>query len=72
MISRYNKILNERNVLLKDIKYVDNINKKELLNLLDSYDEQLVIYGKKIIEKRKEIIEDIKDKISNVIENANL
>lgn len=47
-LSNYNKIINQRNVLLKDIYF--NPNLKETLNIWDS---QLISYGSKIIERRQ-------------------
>ncbi len=50
-LSRYYKILKERNTLLKDEKADDMT--------LDVYDSQLVEYGKKIIEDRNRFINEI-------------
>lgn len=50
----YNKVLNQRNILLKQIYF-----NKDLLNSLDIWDNQLVLYGNKIIKKRKEVLEDL-------------
>ena len=57
-LSNYNKILNQRNILLKQINF--NNNKK---NELEIWDKQLVLYGCKIIKKRKEIIKELKNEI---------
>lgn len=65
LLSNYNKILNQRNVLLKDI-YYNNANKSELLIMLDALDEQLVKYGMDVIEKRKKNIDEIKQKITDI------
>ena len=54
-ISRYNKILSQRNHLLKQIKYNNDL--KETLSV---WDEQLIRYGKEIIKKRQEFIEQLK------------
>ncbi len=53
-LSNYNKILNNRNKLLKDIYY-----NPSLRSTLDVWDEQLVSYGKKIIKRRREFINEI-------------
>ncbi|MCR4798869.1 MAG: DNA replication/repair protein RecF [Lachnospiraceae bacterium] len=53
-LTNYNKILNNRNKLLKDI-----YSNPSLRGTLDVWDEQLVNYGKKIIKRRREFIEDI-------------
>ncbi len=50
----YNKILNQRNKLLKDILF-----KPDLESTLDIWNEQLVDYGKKIIKKRAEFIQQL-------------
>lgn len=65
-LNNYNKIINQRNKLLKDMYFNQNL--KETLNIWDS---QLVSYGSKIIERREafadqlcEIIGDIHKKLS--------
>lgn len=60
-ITNYNKILNQRNKLLKEIAF-----KPELLDTLDAWDEQLIHYGEKIIEQRQEFIQNI-DEIIKLI-----
>ena len=55
-LSRYNKILNQRNHLLKQIK-----SNKELMDTLSVWDEQLVKYGAEIIKARSDFIYRIKD-----------
>lgn len=47
-LNNYNKIINQRNKLLKDMYFNQNL--KETLNIWDS---QLVSYGSKIIERRE-------------------
>ena len=51
-LNNYNKIVNQRNKLLKDM-YM-NMDLKETLNI---WDMQLVSYGSKIIERRKLFVE---------------
>ena len=65
-LNNYNKIVNQRNTLLKDMYF--NPQLRETLNI---WDMQLVSYGSKIIERRKlfvkqlnEIIFDIHKKLS--------
>lgn len=53
-LGEYNKILQQRNSLLKQI-YFDS----SLKDTLDIWDMQLLDYGKKIIERRIQFIEDI-------------
>ncbi len=70
-LNNYNKIINQRNKLLKDIYF--NPGLKETLNIWDS---QLVSFGSKIIERRisfanqlSEIIKDYHLKLSGGKEN---
>lgn len=65
-LNHYNKIVNQRNKLLKDLYF--NPSLKETLNIWDS---QLISFGSKLIERRKifvdqlnEIIYDIHKKLS--------
>ncbi len=51
----YNKVLNNRNKLLKEIS-VNN----SLKDTLDVWDEQLINYGKRIIKRRREFINELK------------
>ena len=60
-LSNYNRILNQRNKLLKDICY-----REDLLETLEIWDIQLSQYGNKIIERRKQFIEQVNDIISEV------
>lgn len=57
----YNKILNQRNKLLKDISF-----NKELEDTLDIWDFQLVSYGKEIIIQREKFIKKINEIIKNI------
>ncbi|MCQ2081468.1 MAG: DNA replication/repair protein RecF [Lachnospiraceae bacterium] len=65
-LTNYNKIINQRNKLLKDMYF--NPNLRETLNIWDS---QLISYGSKIIERRQsfasqisEILRDYHSKLS--------
>ena len=60
-LSNYNRIVNQRNHLLKDIHY-----KEHLMETLDIWDMQLVEYGTKIIESRKKFIDDVNKIIYNI------
>ena len=66
LLANYNKSLNQRNALLKDIKGSFGENKKELINFLSSYDEEIINYGAEIIKKRRENIEDLSKKVKNI------
>ncbi len=60
-LSNYNKIVDQRNSLLKDMFY--NPQLKETLNI---WDMQLVSYGSKIIERRKHFVEQLNEIISDI------
>ncbi len=53
-LSNYNKALNQRNALLKEMVY-----KPELKETLSIWDDQLIKYGKNIIARRQQFINDI-------------
>ncbi len=55
-LANYNKILNQRNKLLKDIQVTPS-----LKDTLDVWDMQLTEYGKRIIRRRKEFVLELKD-----------
>lgn len=60
-LSNYNRIVNQRNHLLKEIDY-----NKGALETLDIWDIQLIQYGNKIIERRQKFIEEINKIIFNI------
>lgn len=60
-LNNYNKIINQRNKLLKDLYF--NMGLKETLNIWDS---QLVSYGSKIIERRKIFAEQLCEIIGEI------
>jgi len=73
-LNHYNKIVNQRNKLLKDIYFNPDLQKT-----LSIWDTQLVSFGSKIIERRKlfvdqlnEIIFDIHKKLSGGKESLNI
>ena len=70
----YSKVLNQRNHLLKDISL-----QSSLMSTLDIWDDQLISYGKRIIEKRtafikemNELILDIHSKLTGDVEELQL
>lgn len=63
-LSNYNKVLNQRNKLLRDIPY-----NPSLLETLSIWDEQLVRYGKNIIKRRKEFVEELNQIIEEIHSN---
>lgn len=60
-LSNYNRIINQRNSLLKDI-----YGQKNLLETLDIWDMQLAAYGTKILDRRKKFIEQVNKIISDI------
>ncbi len=60
-LSNYNRIVNQRNHLLKEIDY-----NKGALETLDIWNMQLIQYGNKIVERRQKFIEEINKIISNI------
>jgi len=62
-LSNYNRIVNQRNKLLKDM-----FDRKDLFETLDVWDLQLVKFGNKVIERRKLFIKQMNDIIGNVHE----
>lgn len=73
-LNHYNKIVNQRNKLLKDMYF-----QPELKDTLSIWDSQLVSFGSKIIERRRlfsdqlnEIIQEIHIKLSGGKENIHI
>ncbi len=62
-LSSYNRIVNQRNHLLKDMR---TENDSHLLDTLEIWDMQLIQYGNKIIERRAEFIREINDIIDSI------
>ena len=60
-LTNYNKILNQRNKLLKDINF-----KPELKDTLPVWDMQLIDYGKKIIASRKDFVKQLNEIIYEI------
>ncbi|MBD5445612.1 MAG: DNA replication/repair protein RecF [Lachnospiraceae bacterium] len=60
-LNHYNKIVNQRNKLLKDMYF-----KPELKDTLNIWDSQLVSFGSKIIERRKIFVEQLNDIIYEI------
>jgi len=73
-LSNYNRIVSQRNKLLKDV-----YDKKYLSEMLDVWDNQLIIYGNRIINRRKlfinqmnEIVESMHERLTGGIEKIHL
>lgn len=60
-LSNYNRIINQRNSLLKELYY-----REELMDTLDIWDMQLAEYGEKVIAGRKKFIKQVNDIISEI------
>jgi len=60
-LNHYNKIVNQRNQLLKDLYFRPDL--RETLNIWDS---QLVSFGSKIIERRKIFVEQLNEIIRDI------
>ena len=62
-LSNYNRIVNQRNKLLKDI-----YDRNDLMETLDIWDLQLVNYGNRVMQRRKLFIEQMNEIVGNVHE----
>ncbi len=60
-LNNYNKIVNQRNQLLKDLYF-----NPQLRETLPIWDDQLVSYGNKIIERRRLFVDQLNDIIFNI------
>lgn len=63
-LTNYNKVLNQRNKLLKDL-----YSQPSLSSTLDVWDEQLIYYGSKIIQRRIKFIQDLNQIICDIHKN---
>ena len=61
VLTNYNKILEQRNALLKDVTY-----HSELLDTLDIWDERLSVYSAAIITQRRRYLEEILPPLSEI------
>lgn len=60
----YNRVLNQRNKLLKDIAFSPSLS-----DTIQVWDEQLITYGKIIIEERKNFIQELNGIIVDIHKN---
>ena len=60
-LTKYNKVLLQRNKLLKEIAF-----RPDLKSTLPVWEEQLVTYGKKIISRRQKFVEELNEIIHNI------
>lgn len=63
-ISNYNRILIQRNKLLKDLSF-----REDAKDTLDIWDMQLISYGRRIVERRKAFIEELNKIIKDIHSN---
>ena len=63
-LTNYNKVINQRNNLLKDIGF-----HPELKDTLEIWDSQLVSLGNKIIDRRKKFVDELNDIIYQIHKN---
>ncbi|MBQ1310754.1 MAG: DNA replication/repair protein RecF [Blautia sp.] len=63
-LAEYNKIVNQRNKLLKDISF-----NEKLLGTLDVWDMQLLKYGRQIIEKRGSFLRELNEIVEEIHRN---
>ena len=73
-LTKYNKILEQRNRTLKDLQF-----RRDYQDMLDIWDEQLLFFGSRIIEEREkflgylnEIVRDIHGSLTNKNEHIEL
>lgn len=60
-LTKYNKVLNQRNKLLKDMVY-----RPDLKETLPIWDMQLLESGKKIIQRRKKFVEELNEIVHDI------
>ena len=63
-LSGYNKIINQRNKLLKNYD-----KRSDISDTLDIWDDQLINYGIKVINKREKFTDEIRDTINSIHSN---
>ncbi len=60
-LTNYNKILNQRNKLLKDIVY-----RPDLQDTLQVWDMQLIDTGRRIIRRRKQFVDELRELVRDI------
>lgn len=63
-LTRYNKILMQRNRLLKDMQH-----QPQLMETLPVWDMQLVEYGKRLIRRRRQFVEELSEIVTEIHRN---
>ncbi|MEY8411951.1 DNA replication/repair protein RecF [Lachnospiraceae bacterium 62-26] len=62
-LANYNRVVNQRNRLLKDMKPGPD---KSLMDTLEIWELQLIQYGNRIVERRKLFIQEVNEIISSI------
>lgn len=62
-LANYNRVVNQRNRLLKDMKSGPD---KSLMDTLEIWELQLIQYGNRIVERRKLFIQEVNEIISSI------
>lgn len=62
-LANYNRVMNQRNKLLKD-----SYNQMDIIDTLEIWDMQLVKYGNRVIERRKQFIKQLNKIVKSVHE----
>ena len=63
-LTKYNKVLNQRNKLLKDMVF-----HPDLENTLSVWDMQLISYGRRIISRRRRFVEELNEIVRGIHES---
>ena len=64
----YNKVVNQRNKLLKELSFSYS---KEMMDTLDIWDIHLVKYGKELIKQRIEFVKSINNLVGEIHKEEN-
>ncbi|RGS78905.1 DNA replication/repair protein RecF [Coprococcus sp. AF21-14LB] len=60
-LSSYNRIVNQRNKLLKEIP-----DRRDLYDTLEVWDMQLIDYGKRIMERRRKFVQEVNEIVGTI------
>lgn len=64
-LANYNRIVNQRNKLLKDLYVGSNI-RQDIMDTLDIWDMQLLSYGNKVMDRRRSFINQVNEIIYRI------
>ena len=66
-LNQYSKVVNQRNALLKDYSLkMNGFDRNEMMDVLSVWNTQLIDYGKKIIKRRENFINDLNNIIYDI------